>query len=197
MQQLIMSWFPGSAFANLYAAVVLLALLSDQLTPRIVRGSAFSHGRASDRGSFLLIYVASLVGLGAGLYLRYRNIGVVPFWVQVLALALLVCGTVLREWAIALLGRFFSRTVRIEQGHRLITTGPFRWIRHPAYTGMLIMDTSIILGFGTWVGAILMFGLLLLAALYRIRVEERALLEAFGDEYRSYMRRTWLLFPLW
>lgn len=197
MQQVVMSWFPGPAFANLYGAVVVLALLSDELVPRIVGGRSFSRGRGSDRGSFLLIYIASMAGLGAGLYLRYRNIGVVPFWVQVLALVLLVCGTVLREWAITLLGRFFSRTVKIEQGQRLITTGPFRWIRHPAYTGMLIMDTSIILGFGTWVGAVLMFVLLLAAALYRIRVEERALLDAFGDEYRSYMRRTALLFPPW
>ncbi len=192
-----MSWFPSAAFANLYAAVVIFALLSDELVPRIAGGKGLSRGQGSDRGSFLLIYAASVAGLGTGLFLRYRNIGVVPFWVQVLALVLLACGTVLREWAIALLGRFFSRTVKIEQGQQLITSGPFRWIRHPAYTGMLIMDTSIILGLGTWVGALVMFALLLLAALYRIRVEERALLDAFGDEYRSYMRRTALLFPPW
>ena len=197
MQQAVLTWFPSRAFANLYGLLVLAALLSDQLIPLLVggKGQGLSFGPGRDRGSYLLIYLASIAGFVAGLYFRYHNIGVVPFWVQVLALILLVLGTVLREWAIVLLGRFFSRTVRIEQGHQLITSGPFRWIRHPAYTGMLVVDTSIILGFGTWIGALLMFVLLLLAALYRIRVEERALLETFGDEYRAYVQRTALLFP--
>jgi protein-S-isoprenylcysteine O-methyltransferase Ste14 len=61
---------------------------------------------------------------------------------------------------------------------------------------MLIMYFSIVLGLGTWVGALFMFIVLLAPTLYRIRVEESVLLETFGDEYRAYMRRTWLLFPL-
>jgi protein-S-isoprenylcysteine O-methyltransferase Ste14 len=197
MPQIFTTWFPSRAFANVYGLIVLTALLSDELIPRLAGSRVFGRGSGRDRGSFLLIYSASVTGLIVGLYLRYRNIGVVPVWVQVLALVLLLAGTVLREWAIFMLGRYFSRTVKIEAGQRLITTGPFRWIRHPAYTGMLIMDTSIVLGLGTWVGAVAMFVLLLLAALYRIRVEERALLENFGDEYRSYMQRTALLFPPW
>ena len=197
MQQAILTWFPSSAYANIYGLVVLLTLLSDEMIPRLMGSRGFSFGSSRDRGSFLVIYIASLIGFVAGLFLRYYNVGVVPFWVQVLALVMLLAGAVLREWAIVLLGRFFSRTVKIEKDHQLITSGPFRWIRHPAYTGMLIMDTSIVLGLGTWVGAIVMFIILLLAALYRIRVEERALLETFGDEYRSYMERTALLFPPW
>jgi protein-S-isoprenylcysteine O-methyltransferase Ste14 len=197
MPQEFLSWFPTKAYANLYGLVVLAALLSDELIPRMTGGKGLSFAPSRDRGSFLLIYAATLTGLGAGIYFRYRDIGVVPFWVQVLALFLLVAATVLREWAIVLLGQFFSRTVTIEQGHRLITRGPYRWIRHPAYTGMLFMDASIVLGLGTWVGALLMFVLLLMAALYRIRVEERALLDTFGDEYTAYARRTARLFPPW
>lgn len=197
MQQIVLSWFPGSAFANLYGLMVLVALLSDEVVPRMTGAKGLSTASRRDRGSFILIYTASCVGLVAGFSLRYLNVGVVPFWVQAVAMVLVVAGAALREWAIAVLGRFFSRTVSIEQGHQLITRGPFRWIRHPAYTGMLITDASVILGLGTWVGALLMFVLVLGAALYRIRVEERAMLETFGDEYRAYMRRTALLFPPW
>jgi protein-S-isoprenylcysteine O-methyltransferase Ste14 len=185
------------AYANLYGFVVLAALLSDEVIPRLMGGKGFSLELRRDRGSFIIIYLCSLVGLGAGLAFRSLNIGVAPSWVQVLALVFLVIGAVIREWSIILLGRFFSRTVKIEQGHRLITSGPFRWIRHPAYTGMLIMDTSIVLGLGTWAGALVMFILMLLAALYRIRVEEKVLLEALGDEYRAYMQHTGRLLPLW
>jgi protein-S-isoprenylcysteine O-methyltransferase Ste14 len=195
----VLSWFPSRAYANLFALVVLLALMSDYVVARLAGGKEISprSSRSRDRGSFLLIYLASLAGLSAGIILRSDNIGVVPFPVQAFALLLLVIGTVFREWAIALLGRFFSRTVTIEQSHQLITSGPYRWVRHPAYTGMLIMDTAIILGLGTWVGAVLMFILLLLATLYRIRIEEHALLEAFGDQYQTYRQRTALLFPPW
>jgi protein-S-isoprenylcysteine O-methyltransferase len=193
----VLSWFPSRAYPNLFALVVLLALLSDYVVPRLMGGKGILLRSSRDRGSFALIYLASLAGLSAGIILRFDSIGVVPFPVQAFALLLLVIGTVFREWAIALLGRFFSRTVTIGQSHQLITSGPYRWVRHPAYTGMLIMDTAIILGLGAWVGALLMFVVLLLATLYRIRIEEHALLEAFGDEYRTYRQRTALLFPPW
>lgn len=195
MVQTAIGWFPNLVFANLYGIVVLLALLSDEIVPRLARGRGISFGQGRDRGSFILIYLSSLIGLAGGVYFRYQNIGVVPAWIQGLALVFLAAGTVIREWAIALLGVYFSRTVKIEQEHRLITSGPYRWFRHPAYTGMLIMYFSIVLGLGTWVGALFMFIVLLFPTLYRIRVEESVLLETFGDEYRAYMRGTWRLFP--
>jgi protein-S-isoprenylcysteine O-methyltransferase Ste14 len=193
----VIDWFPSKASANLFGLVILAALLADEFVPRLAGGKGISFGSGRDRGSFLVISLTGLAGLALGMFLRYWNIGVVPFWVQILGLVLLIAGTVLREWAIVTLGRFFARTVQIEQGHRLITSGPFRWIRHPAYTGMLIMDASILLALGTWVGALVMLALMLLAALYRIRVEEKALIETFGDEYRAYQQRTALLFPPW
>jgi protein-S-isoprenylcysteine O-methyltransferase Ste14 len=197
MFQALSGWFPDAFFANLYGIIVLAALLSDELVPRLAGGRGISYGGGRDRGSFILIYISSLVGLGVSVYLRFQNIGVVPVWVQGLALVLLIVGTIIREWAIALLGIYFSRTVKIEQGHRLITGGPYRWFRHPAYTGMLIMYASIVLGLGTWVGALFTFIVLLFPTLYRIQVEEKALLDTFGDEYRTYIQRTWRLFPKW
>jgi protein-S-isoprenylcysteine O-methyltransferase Ste14 len=190
-------WFPNSTFANVFAIIVIVALLSDEVVPRLRAGRGISWRQARDRGSSLGIQVAGFFGCLLALLLRSRTIGVVPPWIQVLAIPLLIFGTLFREWAIFLLGRFFSRSVRIEQGHRLIQEGPYRWIRHPAYTGMLIMDTAIVLGLGTWAGAAFMLVIVLSATLYRIQVEEKALVEAFGDEYRVYMRRTWRLLPGW
>jgi protein-S-isoprenylcysteine O-methyltransferase Ste14 len=197
MSAALLSWFPSRAYANLFGIVVLLVLLSDELIPRLIGGKRLSVAPAPDRGSFLTISAAAVLGLAAGFYCRYHNIGVVPFGVQVFALIVVLAGAVLREWAIILLGRFFSRTVQVESTQRLIQAGPYRWIRHPAYTGMLMTDVAIVLGFGTWVGAVAMFGLLLLAVRYRIGVEEHALLQAFGEEYRVYMQHTARLFPPW
>jgi protein-S-isoprenylcysteine O-methyltransferase len=124
-------------------------------------------------------------------------VGVVPAWAQAAALLVLIGGGILLEWAVYLLGKHFSRTVMITSDQRLITAGPYRLLRHPAYTGMIIMDAAIVLGLGTWVGALVMLIVMLLPTLYRIRVEERVLESAFGEQYLDWARRTWRLFPGW
>ncbi len=197
MSQVFLSWFPNATFANVFALSVLVAVLADTLVPRLAGAGAAGGAWRGDRGSFLLIQVAALVGLCLTVYLRYLGIGVVPSFVQALAIVLLLLGSLLREWAVVLLGRFFSRTVEIERDHRQIAAGPYRWIRHPAYTGMILTDAATALGLGTWVGALVMLVFMLIASLYRIRVEESALIERFGDDYRAYIERSWRLFPGW
>ena len=91
----------------------------------------------------------------------------------------------------------FSRTVQIESEHKVITTGPYQWIRHPAYTGMIAVNTGLSMAIGTWLGALTAFIFITASLLYRIHVEEKTLLTALGDEYREYMKRTWQLFPSW
>lgn len=197
MFPILIQWFPSMAFANILGIIIVAAVLADALIPRLRGGRGFSLLQARDRGSSIVIQLAAFIGFVGALFLRYENLGLVPPWIQVFGIVLILLGTCIREWAVFLLGRFFSRTVRIEHGHRLITEGPYRWIRHPAYTGMLIMDAAVVLSLGTWAGALFMFVILLAALLYRIRVEEQALVEAFGDDYRDYVSRTWLLFPGW
>lgn len=68
-------------------------------------------------------------------------------------------------------------------------------MRHPVYSGSMLALVGIPLTLGTWVGGALVMILSVTACLYRIRIEEQALLRAFGDAYRDYMRRTWRLFP--
>jgi protein-S-isoprenylcysteine O-methyltransferase Ste14 len=74
-------------------------------------------------------------------------------------------------------------------------TGPYRWIRHPSYTGSLLTILGILLCCLNWASLVL-FMLPVVGYAYRIRVEEEALVEGLGDEYRSYMRHTRRLIPL-
>ncbi len=197
VSSVVAGWFPSPGFANLYGIVVLAILLVDEFMPRLMGSKGTLRGRSQDRSSFLAIYACSVGGLAAALYLRYRNVGVVPAWAQAAALLVLIGGGILLEWAVYLLGKHFSRTVMITSDQRLITAGPYRLLRHPAYTGMIIMDAAIVLGLGTWVGALVMLIVMLLPTLYRIRVEERVLESAFGEQYLDWARRTWRLFPGW
>ena len=108
-----------------------------------------------------------------------------------------VMGITFREWAVITLGRYFSRIVEIEPDHRLVTKGPYRWIRHPAYTGMILFDIGVALALGSWIGSFLAAALIGTATLYRISIEEWVLAESFGTEYEKYAHRTWRLFPGW
>ena len=191
-------WFPTPFFSNLFLVLVLAAYFADYaLVKYVERGRSDGSSRRKDSGSYLLIYAASLVSVAIAILCRFNGWGVTTGLFQYLGLGVLVVGSAFREWAIYRLGKFFSRVVEIEAGHRLITDGPYRFIRHPAYTGMALINVGTVMALGTWLGALVALALILAATYYRIRVEEKLLLDTFGDEYQQYMQRTWRLIPGW
>ncbi len=153
--------------------------------------------RTADRGSYWLLIGTVYVCFCLAYVGRALNWGVALGVSQYLGLALMAAGIALREWAVLALGRHFSVVVALEADHRLVTAGPYRWLRHPAYTGGLIATNGFALALGSWLSLIPIVAILLPAFAYRIRLEEQLLLAAFGDTYRTYMSRTWRLFPGW
>ena len=109
-------------------------------------------------------------------------------------LAMLGVGGVLRIWPMFVLGRRFSGLVAIQPGHALVTSGPYRYVRHPSYLGMMLAFLGWALVFRSSVGvAACLLGLPLLHE--RIESEEALLTSQFGDAYLEYRRRTWRLVP--
>lgn len=112
-----------------------------------------------------------------------------------LGLGLMLSGLIFRGYAIRQLGQFFVPEVAIQPGQRVIDQGLYRYLRHPSYTGTFIT----ILGYGLTLTNSLSLAVMLIVpgALYGFRIwaEEAALLEAFGEEYRAYMRRTKRIIP--
>jgi protein-S-isoprenylcysteine O-methyltransferase len=191
-------WFPDPYFSTVLLVLVFAVYLIDRLVPRaLARSVGEAPVLVRDRHSFWIIQALGLAALAAAVAFRYWNWAVTPPFVQYAGLFLIAGGLALREWAIVRLGRFFSRTVEIETGHQLITTGPYQWIRHPAYTGMILIYLGLALSLGTWLGSIFTLVLMLAATAYRIHVEEQVLLENFGQVYRDYMQHTWRLLPGW
>jgi protein-S-isoprenylcysteine O-methyltransferase Ste14 len=96
------------------------------------------------------------------------------------------------------LGRSFRTTVEVDAGQQVGTGGPYRWVRHPSYTGILLIAAGLGLAGGTWPGLAICLVLPPVAMLLRIRVEEAALSRVLGEPYRAYRRRTKRLIPgLW
>jgi protein-S-isoprenylcysteine O-methyltransferase len=109
-------------------------------------------------------------------------------------LAMMLAGLILRWYAIAVLGSAFTVEVGIRCDQQVIERGPYRWVRHPSYTGSLLTIVGILLcctNFLSLVTVALPVG----GYVYRIRIEERALVASLGDAYRTYMQRTRRLIP--
>lgn len=117
------------------------------------------------------------------------------FWMQIVGLLLIIAGVFLLSWARRVIRGQFSGHVRIQEGHQLIQSGPYRLVRHPGYLGYLVIVLGIAVGFSSLLAIASMILLLLPGLIYRMRVEEKMLVEAFGKEYQQYARRTKRLLP--
>jgi protein-S-isoprenylcysteine O-methyltransferase Ste14 len=109
-------------------------------------------------------------------------------------LGFLALGALLRLWPMVTLGRRFASVPAIQERHRLHTSGIYAWARHPSYVGILLMDVGFACIFRSAVGLCLL-PLVFWMFHRRMDVEEKLLLEEFGEEYRAYMTRSARLLP--
>jgi protein-S-isoprenylcysteine O-methyltransferase Ste14 len=161
--------------------------------------SFFRRGaHTRDRGSFLIVLGSIFLGFTIAnvLAVSVRGAAIQGGHVAVfgVGLALMAVGIALRFYAVMVLGRFFTPVVMVGSDQHVVDTGPYRWIRHPSYTGVLLAITGVLVASANWLALV---GILpaLAGLLYRIRVEEQALSEELGEPYRSYMQRTKRLLP--
>jgi protein-S-isoprenylcysteine O-methyltransferase Ste14 len=103
-----------------------------------------------------------------------------------IGLGLLWCGIGLRFWSFRTLGRYFTFIVQTSGDQPVITAGPYRVIRHPSYAGLLLAIMGVGLSIGNWWSLMGLTVALTGGLVYRIHVEERALLRDLGDDYRNY-----------
>ena len=156
-------------------------------------------GTDKDRGSLGVVVIAYVVALAAAGYLAASQpwARIQPFHFQAYwaGIVLMWTGMAFRLWAVLVLGRFFRITVMLQDEHRLVEKGPYRILRHPAYTGGLLTITGIGLAMGNWLSLLVLMGVVLLGYGYRIRVEEQALRARFGESYERYAATRWRLVP--
>ena len=207
-----------------YATFVLIPALVFLLAPALAGGAYLAHpgpwlgfvlgvvtlasqppltpaalvSDASDQRSALGIFLAVVVANLASVVQFASRAAVLPapasWWVAVGTLCALG-GMGLRLWAIRSLGRFFTSSVMVQEGQRVLTDGPYRWLRHPSYTGTLLTALGIAVMVASPLGILATVALVLPAYVYRIRVEERTMVAGLGAAYAAYRERTPALFP--
>jgi protein-S-isoprenylcysteine O-methyltransferase Ste14 len=116
-------------------------------------------------------------------------------WPVIAGIALIVAGVGLRAWSIATLGRFFQYQIEIQAGHQVVTTGPYRYVRHPSYTGIALVLAGFALASGDVLSLVAVAVLGGLGLAVRIRAEERQLTEALGADYERFAAQRKRLIP--
>jgi protein-S-isoprenylcysteine O-methyltransferase len=175
-----------------------LVYLISELLLTVTRRSRSRTGTKQDRSTLHAVWLAIMVSVATGIYVtKHWPAAALPHQRSfvVAGVVLFVAGLLLRWWAIIALGRFFTVDVTIEKDHELIERGPFRVVRHPSYTGVLLAFVGFALSLGNWDALLVILLPIGAAFIHRMNVEENALSGALGQQYTDYMRRTKRLVP--
>lgn len=118
-----------------------------------------------------------------------------PLWARWVGAVMVVGGIPLLVWVQASLGKNFAATLHVCEGHTLVMTGPYRWVRHPMYTLIFVFGIGLLLLTANWFVGGPMLGASALFIFPRLGKEEALMIEQFGDQYRQYMQRTGRFLP--
>jgi protein-S-isoprenylcysteine O-methyltransferase Ste14 len=185
-----------SGFYLLRAVVILVSLVIAAIEFRIFSRERLAGGLERDRGSLAWLLASVVASLAAVIILGRLGVGRVSPGVSYLGFLLAIGGFVLRQWSIRTLGRFFTPVVSLQRSQCLVVEGPYARLRHPGYTGLLLEVSGMVLAATNALAAVLAVCFVYPALCYRIRVEEQALIDRFGDKYRLYQTTTGSLVPL-
>jgi len=152
-----------------------------------------------DRGSMALLIGLQWVGLALNFWLAWWLPGAAIIWQRtalfLLGVILILLGVALRWYAIRTLGSYFTRDIAVSADQMVVKSGPYRSIRHPAYSGTFLTMLGVGLAMTNWASLVALQSCVFLGHLYRVYVEEKALIDAMGQPYLDYMRETKRFIP--
>ena len=187
----------GPIYAFVFWATYVLWMVLETIGWRMKRSA--DRAKLRDRGSFRLIIVLLWIALALDFSLSFWFPQATILWkrtsVFFLGISLMLGGIAFRWYAMSVLGRFFTFDVAVQAGQTVVEAGPYRYIRHPSYTGALITLVGLGLALGNWAGLLALLICMGIAYAYRISIEEAALVAALGAPYEKYVRRTRRLVP--
>ena len=192
--------YTNGAAAALFIIACLIWLLPE--TGGMVRHMANASRKAAsvqDRGSLGILIGLQWVGIALNFALAALLPGAALPWPLAFLLLGVICmllGVALRWYAIWTLGRYFTRAVAVSTDQQVVQRGPYRAIRHPAYSGTFLTMLGLGLALNNWASLAALLACVFLGHLYRVSVEEKALSATIGQPYVEYMRRTRRFIPL-
>ena len=153
---------------------------------------------SSDKGSLWLLYILITIGYALSFSIGATKIGRMNHWDAFFAAGVLltVIGLIIRIQSILTLKQYFTYSVSQVEKHELIETGLYKAIRHPGYLGQLMIFAGISISLSNWLSILLMMIPIAIGYSYRIKVEERFMIEQMGENYLNYQKRTKRIIPM-
>ncbi len=182
-------------FGTIVPVVCSIWVLSEILLSVLRRsGRSASH---LDRSSLRIIWLTIVTAVPLGVFIGISGIGALRIGESVswFGLLIILAGIAVRWWALAVLGKYFTVDVSLRDDHKMVTAGPYRRVRHPLYAGSLLSFLGLGLIFQNPLATMVIVVPMFMAFSYRIKIEERALIDRFGDEYLHYRQTTNSLLP--
>jgi protein-S-isoprenylcysteine O-methyltransferase len=157
------------------------------------------RSRQRDAGTLRLLILIIYASIGIGVWVALQRLSPLPepprLALFLVGLAMMAAGLLFRWWSIRVLAQYFTVDVSIREDHRIVRDGPYRWLRHPSYTGALATFYGFGLCLGDTVAMLVIVVPVTLAFLHRMRIEEAVLAEAFPVDYPAYAGETKRLLP--
>ncbi|MBV8253735.1 MAG: isoprenylcysteine carboxylmethyltransferase family protein [Chitinophaga sp.] len=183
---------------HLLSFIIFVLWLTSEILLNVLLRPSQQDKQQQDKNSLNVIWLVIIISVVAASQLGYRTKAPIAanFWpVHYTGLVLVVLGVILRFAAIRSLGKFFTVTVTIREGHQLKTDGFYKYLRHPSYSASLLSFLGYGLSYNNWYSVAVVVIPVFIAFSYRISIEEKVLQGQFGDRYRAYMEHTKRLIP--
>jgi len=184
----------ATVFWSAYGLWAVLEIIGFIATSRSARGTS-----PSDKGSSRVLVLLTWLGIGMDVTLSLHFPQAAIRWERTAlffgGIAFMLAGIVLRFYAMSVLGRSFTYYVAVDEKQTVVEAGPYYYVRHPSYTGALMIFVGMGLALGNWAGLLALLAFVGIAYAYRISVEESVLAATLGEPYQRYMSRTRRLVP--
>jgi len=192
-----MNLFPSPDAALVFSIIIWLWILSELIGGIIIPRLRFGGRRVQQRNRRLntFTWIALIAVYGVSIGFTRSGIALLPSWIYYMGIALMLLGIAIRQWAIAVLGRYFSIVIGIQKDQKVVETSPYHLVRHPSYTGSLLTYVGIGLAVQSGVAVLVVVPIFGLIYGHRMLVEEKVLTLELGNNYVEYMKRTKRLIP--
>jgi protein-S-isoprenylcysteine O-methyltransferase Ste14 len=191
--------YTAPAYIITFVSVIVISRVPETIGIYWRRSQRDPTARKADRGSLVVMSFVTGGGVIVACALAAVWTGAAIPWlrpqVTIAGMVVILLGTALRWWAIFTLGRYFTIDVAVRSTQSVVQSGPYRFVRHPSYTAILIMLLGVGMALANWASLVVILAGGLIGLLYRVRVEERALVEGLGQPYMDYMRTTRRFIP--
>jgi protein-S-isoprenylcysteine O-methyltransferase Ste14 len=186
---------------NDYLLVFIIAIViwisSEIVGGKIIPSLRRQGGKVQQRkrGLNLIAWLGWDAFLAISITFASLGVALLSSWAYFLGIAILLLGVAIRQWAVAVLGRYFSNVIGVQENQKVVQTAPYSLIRHPSYTGILLIQIGIALVLQSWVAVIAAGTTFGLAYGHRMLNEEKILIKELGNDYMQYMDHTKRIIP--